>query len=83
MTNQEYICSLSRRELAEILIRYEERPDYDYDLDGNLYQCCTLGYWITSDGQEFDDIDKAYAVQHECYWLSKQVGEKLKLGYLF
>lgn len=81
MTNEEQIKSLPRKELAKLLIRSEERPEYDYDWDDHLYECFKSTWYITSDGEEFWESDYDYAVQHECHWLSKEVGEKANVYY--
>ncbi len=81
LSREEYIKSLSRRELAKLLIRSEERPEYEYDWDDNLYECGSLTWYITSDGEEFWEGDYNYAVQHECHWLSKNMGEKAGTYY--
>lgn len=70
MTNEEYIHSLPRRHLAELLIRTEQRPDYDEDIFGEWDYIGNKTYYITSDGQEFwEDWDSA--LEHECWWLAQ------------
>ena len=71
MTNEEYIKSLSRKALAELLIKTEERPDYDEGLDGEWDFIGTMTYYVTSDGEEFWD-DWESALEHECWWLAQR-----------
>ena len=71
MTNEEYIKSLSRKALAELLIRTEERPDYDEGLDGDWHYIGNETYYITSDGEEVWD-DWESALEHECWRLAQR-----------
>ena len=76
MTNEEYIKNLSRKELAAMLLTYYDKPDYDYDLDDNLFQCRSIPTWVTSDCHEYWDYDYEYALQHECWWLAQEREEE-------
>jgi hypothetical protein len=71
MTNEEYIQSLPRRELARLLLQYYYEPDYDYDYDDNLYECGEIPVVETSDGYKFY-WDEDAAIQHECWWLAQE-----------
>lgn len=72
MTNEQYIKSLSRKDLASILIQegYRENWDYDYDENPFFWSCKT--YLVTSDGLEFDEYDYEAALEHECWWLQQE-----------
>lgn len=71
MTNEEYIKSLPRKDLAALLIKTEERPDYDEGLDGDWHYIGNKTYYLTSDGEEFGDDWKS-ALEHECWWLAQK-----------
>lgn len=74
MTNEETIKHLTRKHLAELLIKVEQRPDYDEGFDGEWHYIGDQTYYITSDGQEFwDDYDSA--LEHECRWLAQKSEE--------
>lgn len=74
MTNEETIKHLTRKHLAELLIKVEQRPDYDEGFDGEWHYIGDQTYYITSDGQEFwDDYDSA--LEHECWWLAQKSEE--------
>lgn len=70
MTNEQWIKSLPRKELAHELIRLTQQPDYGDDDDGwdlpffrDVYIC--------SDDTEFcEDYDEA--LEHECWWLAQE-----------
>ena len=55
MTNEQYIRSLSRKDLASILIKESAREDWDYDYEEEpfFWGCKTI--FRTSDGVEFDE----------------------------
>ena len=76
MTNEQMIRSLSLRELASLVIRYEyeEGWDYTYGEDGEDVPFF-WGYRIilvTSDGVRFDEYDYEAALEHECWWLQQE-----------
>ena len=70
MTNEEYIKSLPRKELAIALINTTEVPDY-----GDPDDCWDIPYmqtvYVTSDKMEFWD-DYEGALEHECWWLAQK-----------
>lgn len=68
MTNEEYIKSLPRKELAAVLINVTEVPDY-IDYDGRVPLFYTA--YVTSDRMEFFD-DYEGALEHECWWLAQE-----------
>jgi len=76
MTNEDYIKSLPRKELAIALINTSEVPDYydDYDEDN-----CGLPIFrtvhVTSDRMEFWD-DYEGALEHECWWLAQEMEDE-------
>ena len=71
MTNEEYIKSLPRKQLAIRLIRIVTEPDYDYDWEENIFVRGTLTYYYTSDGSRYcEDFDSA--LEHQCWWLAQQ-----------
>ena len=75
MTNEEYIKSLPRKQLAIRLIRIVTEPDYDYDWEENIFVRGTLTYYYTSDGSRYcEDFDSA--LEHECWWLAQQRNDK-------
>jgi hypothetical protein len=70
MTNEDYVKSLSRRELAIMLLNVEEQEDYgDPDDDWLLPFYRTI--YVTSNRMEFED-DYYPAIEHECWWLSQE-----------
>ena len=70
MTNEDYVKSLSRRELAIMLLNVEEQEDYgDPDDDWVLPFYRTI--YVTSDRMEFED-DYEGAIEHECWWLAQE-----------
>ena len=72
MTNEQYIKSLSRKDLASILIQegYREDWDYDYDEEPFFRGCETI--LITSDGTIYDELNLKEALEHECWWLAQE-----------
>ena len=66
MTNEDYIKSLPRKELAIALINTSEVPDYYDDLDVTIMQ----SIHTTSDRMEFHDYEGA--LEHECWWLAQE-----------
>lgn len=72
MTNDQYIRKLPRRQLADLLIKVVEEPDYDEDHDGEMRWCGNTTVYISSDGQRFWD-DYEGALTHECWWLAQRV----------
>lgn len=69
MTNEDYIKSLDRKNLAMALINTSEVPDYGDDDDGwDLPFMRTMH--VTSDRMEFDDYEGA--LEHECWWLAQE-----------
>lgn len=72
MTNEQCIRSLSRKDLASILIEESTREDWDYDYEEEpfLRGCKTI--FRTSDGVEFDEYSFDDAVEHECWWLQQE-----------
>ena len=81
MTNEQYIKLLSRKQLAEQLIKQHNEPDYDYDYDDNLYLCGYVTYYTTSDGYDFcEDFDGA--LEHECWWLAQERGKQNDCRYI-
>ena len=75
MTNDQYIRQLPRRQFAEQLIKEVAEPDYDEGLDGEMYECGTYTFFITSDGERFWE-DYESAIEHECWWLAQQHSEE-------
>ena len=73
MTNEAMIRSLSTRQLAEMLIRYEERTSVEYDWDENPIEGYQEDHYITSDGEDFYFYDSA--LEHERWWLKQEEGE--------
>lgn len=73
MTNEAMIRSLPTRQLAEMLIRYEERTSIDYDWDENLTVGWPEDHYITSDGEDFSFYEEA--LEHELWWLQQEEGE--------
>lgn len=74
MTNEEWIKSLPRKELAHELIRMIQEPDYGDDDDGWEIPFFRDVY-ICSDDIEFYDYDYDSALEHECWWLAQIRGE--------
>lgn len=70
MTNEDYIKSLPRKELAKILVNVEDQPDYGDDDDGWELPFFRTVY-ITSDRMEFWEDYKG-ALEHECWWLAQE-----------
>lgn len=71
MTNESYVKSLPRKQLAAMLISQRTEPDYDEDIYGEWCECGSSTYYVTSDGQEFcEDYDSA--LEHQCWWLAQQ-----------
>lgn len=69
MTNEDYIKSLDRKNLAMALINTSEVPDYGDDDDGwDLPFMRTMH--VTSDRMEFDNYEAA--LEHECRWLAQE-----------
>lgn len=73
MTNEAMIRSLPTRQLAEILIRYEEQTSVEYDWDENPIEGWPEDHYITSDGEDFRSYDEA--LEHELWWLKQEEGE--------
>lgn len=71
MTNEEKIKSLSRKELAALLIQKNFEEDIDYDYDENPYLWGYFTTYVTSDGQEFHEDNYDYALEYECWWLAQ------------
>lgn len=71
MTNFEYIKSLSKRELAEMLLTPIEIMGEDEDWDGNLIWSSMGSGYRTSDGTEFFDDSPDDAIRHEMKWLNR------------
>lgn len=70
MTNEDYIKSLPRKELATMLINTSEVPDYgDHDDCWDIPFMQTLH--VTSDRMEFWD-DYEGSLEHECWWLAQE-----------
>ena len=70
MTNEDYVKSLSRRELAIMLVNVEEQEDYgDPDDEWDFPFHRTV--YVTSDRMEFED-DYDAAIEHECWWLAQE-----------
>lgn len=77
MTLRKYIKKAKDRELAEMLIFIKSVEDYDYDCDDNLYQCGSMEYYVTTDGQMFggyclDDSDAEDAINHQIKLLQSE-----------
>lgn len=70
MTNEDYIKSLPRKELATILINASEVPDYG-DCDDHWDIPFMQTVHVTSDRMEFWD-DYEGALEHECWWLAQE-----------
>ncbi len=70
MTNEDYIRSLPRKELAIMLVNCAEQPDYGDDDDGWEIPFMRNVY-VTSDRMEFWD-DYEGALEHECWWLAQE-----------
>lgn len=70
MTNEEVLKALPRRMFAELLIKTVTRPEYDEDLDGEIRECGSSDFYVTSDGMEYWE-DYESALQHECWWLAQ------------
>lgn len=70
-TNEDWLRSLPRKDLAALLIGTTEEPDYDEGIDGEWYECGTIKYYVTSDGLMFWYDDYESALQHECWWLAQ------------
>ena len=70
MTNEEYVKSLPRKELAIMLINTSEVPDYGDDDDGWDIPFMRPVH-VTSDRMEFLD-DYEGALEHECWWLAQE-----------
>lgn len=77
-TNEEWIRSLPRHELAELLIRTREDVEYDYDYDDQLYECGFHTVWITSDGTEYVEAPED-AIMHEIAWLASPKRENVEV----
>jgi len=73
MTNEQYIKSLSRKDLASLLIQKSYREDWDYDYDEEPFFWGYKTIFRTSDGVEFDEYSFDDAVEHECWWLQQEV----------
>lgn len=73
MTNEYRIRNLiGLEDLANLLLQYRTRDEWDCDMDDEWYICGETEIWITSDGKEFQDwMD---ALDHECEWLRREVG---------
>ena len=70
MTNEDYIKSLDRKNLAIALINTSEVPDYgDSDDSWDIPFMQTV--YVTSDRMEFWD-DYEGALEHECWWLAQE-----------
>lgn len=73
MTNEEWIKSLPRKELAKRLISTSMEPDWGDDDDGwNGPFMQTI--YTTSDSQSFYE-DYEGAIEHECWWLAQERSE--------
>ena len=78
MTLRKYIKKANDRELAEMLIFIKSVEDYDYDCDDNLYQCGSMEYYVTTDGQMFGgcgclfDSDAEDAINHQIKLLQSE-----------
>lgn len=70
-TNEDWVRSLSRKDLAGLLIRKKTEPDFDEGIDGEMHQCGESDFYITSDGLEFWE-DYESALEHECWWLAQE-----------
>ena len=70
MTNEDYIKSLPRKELAIALINTSEVPDYGDDDDGWDIPFMRPVH-VTSDRMEFWDNYES-ALEHECWWLAQE-----------
>lgn len=70
MTNEDYIKSLDRKNLAIALVNTSEVPDYGDDDDGWDIPFMRTVH-VTSDGMEFWD-DYEGALEHECRWLAQE-----------
>lgn len=67
MTHEEYIKTLSRKELAILLVNTSLEPDYEVPFMQEIH--------VTSDRMEFiDDYDSA--LEHECWWLAQDRKEE-------
>lgn len=69
MTNEDYVKSLPRRELAIMLVNVEEQEDYgdpDDEWDFPFYRTV----YVTSDRMKFEDYDAA--IEYECWWLAQE-----------
>ena len=67
MTNREYLESLSKRDLAVLIIAQCEDETEEYDWDESPIDGFPYTYWRTSDGEEFLDYNEA--IDHEVWWL--------------
>lgn len=75
MKNHQYIRQLPVKELAELLIKEREVPDYDEGLDGEWYQCGSWTQYILPDGSTCDwDIEDA--IRYTVDWLNADHKEK-------
>jgi len=71
MTNEELIQHLERKQLAALLIKEKQYPEYDEGIDGEMHFLCMDIFYVTPDCREFDTYEDA--LQHTCWWLSKEV----------
>ena len=76
MTNEEWIRSLSRKELAHELIRLTQQPDYGDDDDEWDLPFFRDVYICSDDTEFYEDYDGA--LEHECWWLAQNRNEKAK-----
>jgi len=70
MTNEQWIKSLPRKELAHELIRLTQQPDYGDDDDGWDLPFFRDVYICSDDTEFYEDYDEA--LEHECWWLAQE-----------
>lgn len=61
------------RKLAELLIRSEHEPDYEYNYEEELEYWGETDYYITPNGERFGDFEEA--VTETLDWLKQEVEE--------
>lgn len=72
MTNEEFIrANITTEELAQVLLFHRNDEEIDYDWDEEPYVSGLKDVYVTSDREEFDDINDA--IEHEVWWLGQQV----------
>ena len=73
MTNGERIRKLTDEELAELLIKTEHEPEFDYDYEENMVYSGDSYYFKASNGEKFDDYKDA--LKETVNWLKEEAAK--------